>query len=348
MTSTISTPTSCSEQSIYFDAPLASISMMNGFPTQAQAPPETESAPLVPPVQSFNPNVNEISDNPFQEHQAQQPPPPHDLEPMDHHPNELDSEPRADQGFTTQPNESEGWLPATDAAPEPNGHKKGSILKPSGSLSRSVRRGGSVRDRDRPRSLSQAESVSRKSIAFSEAAFSNGPGTQPIGAGPEGDEDIINRAATANDALTPKQKSKILKAEAKDNKRLSKIIKDEGKVEKASLSIAIDELAELQKIQRTAVKNEAKSFSDYTKLRTAYQKLETSFIMARTRYDAAQAQLDAEANALETWRGTAREATDRMHEKSKEVENLRALCSVDEREREVRLSQLTGGKRSWL
>lgn len=56
--------------------------------------------------------------------------------------------------------------------------------------------------------------------------------------------------------------------------------------------------------------------------------------------------MNAEAAALETWRGSAREATDRMQEKAREVENLRAMFSVDEREREVRLSKLK--KKSWL
>lgn len=56
--------------------------------------------------------------------------------------------------------------------------------------------------------------------------------------------------------------------------------------------------------------------------------------------------MNAEAEALETWRGSAREATDRMQEKAREVENLRAMFSVDEREREVRLSKLK--KKSWL
>jgi hypothetical protein len=40
----------------------------------------------------------------------------------------------------------------------------------------------------------------------------------------------------------------------KEGKRLSKIIKQEGKVEKQALEVAINELGELQKIQKSAVK----------------------------------------------------------------------------------------------
>jgi hypothetical protein len=41
---------------------------------------------------------------------------------------------------------------------------------------------------------------------------------------------------------------------AKGNKQLAKIIKTEAKVEKKALNLALKELAELQKIQKTAVK----------------------------------------------------------------------------------------------
>jgi len=41
---------------------------------------------------------------------------------------------------------------------------------------------------------------------------------------------------------------------AKEGKRLSAIIKEEGKAEKAALNVTIDELAELQTLQRAAVK----------------------------------------------------------------------------------------------
>ena len=41
---------------------------------------------------------------------------------------------------------------------------------------------------------------------------------------------------------------------AKEARRLSKIVKEEGKVEKKALSVAINELAELQGLQKKAVK----------------------------------------------------------------------------------------------
>jgi hypothetical protein len=41
---------------------------------------------------------------------------------------------------------------------------------------------------------------------------------------------------------------------AKEARRLSKIVKAEGKVEKKALSVAINELGELQDLQKKAVK----------------------------------------------------------------------------------------------
>lgn len=173
--------------------------------------------------------------------------------------------------IVNQTNESDGWLPTTDIAPEPlSTHHKGSILKSSGSISRN-RYGGTQRDRGRRSgSLTRNDSLSRKSTATTEGAFVNGAGTLPLGIGREGNEEIAARAFAADDALTPRQRSKIMKSEgmfsvrlilslslpslAKDAKRLATIIRQESKVEKQSLSVAIDELAELQKIQRTAVK----------------------------------------------------------------------------------------------
>lgn len=75
-----------------------------------------------------------------------------------------------------------------------------------------------------------------------------------------------------------------------------------------------------------------------------YQKLETAYLAARTKYESTQAQLHAEAEALETCRNSARELTERIQEKSQEVDSLRVMMSVDEREREVKLGQLEGKK----
>jgi hypothetical protein len=88
----------------------------------------------------------------------------------------------------------------------------------------------------------------------------------------ETEEDLKNRALSANNNLTPKQRSRIAKSEgqsyleikqflcanalilAKDGRRISKIIKEEGKTEKQAVDIAIKELEELQKFQNNAIK----------------------------------------------------------------------------------------------
>lgn len=65
----------------------------------------------------------------------------------------------------------------------------------------------------------------------------------------------------------------------------------------------------------------------------------------KARYEATLARLNADAQALLRIRETARDATEQMQAKSQEVDSLSAMYSVDEREREVKLMQLTG-KRS--
>lgn len=58
----------------------------------------------------------------------------------------------------------------------------------------------------------------------------------------------------------------------------------------------------------------------------------------------ALAELNAEAETLETLRGNSREATERMQDKATEVDTLRKTLAVDNREREVKLTQLKDGR----
>jgi L-rhamnose mutarotase len=146
---------------------------------------------------------------------------------------------------------------------------------------------------------------------------------------------------------------------AKDSKRLSKIIKEEAKAEKQALSVAINELAELQKLQKQAIKvssshillysilhphsypqTEAKAHSAQIKVLSQFQKEERAFLAARTKYDAAQAYLQSEKEALERVRSSARGVTERLQEKSQEVNSLRKTYAVDERERATKLAEL--------
>jgi hypothetical protein len=65
---------------------------------------------------------------------------------------------------------------------------------------------------------------------------------------------------------------------------------------------------------------------------------------AKAKYEATLSRLSAESQALTRIRHNAREAAEQMQAKSQEVDSLRAMYSVDEREREVKLMQLTGSK----
>ena len=149
---------------------------------------------------------------------------------------------------------------------------------------------------------------------------------------------------------------------AKHDKRISRIIKKEGKAEKDALTIAIDELDDLQRIQKRSIKvcqlsqtiigcayfylslpqSEAQARSNLSALNVQLKKAEADFLNAKNRCDTVQAAVNAEVETLETIRAGAREATEHLQQKSAEVSILRSTLAVDEREREVKLTQLKG------
>ena len=73
-----------------------------------------------------------------------------------------------------------------------------------------------------------------------------------------------------------------------------------------------------------------------------FQKCENAYNIARTKYEAAQAELAALEDVLETSKRNAREATEIMQEKLRDVNMLRAQKGVDDRERELKLVELMG------
>ncbi|KAJ6531937.1 hypothetical protein B0H19DRAFT_966457 [Mycena capillaripes] len=201
----------------------------------------------------------------------------------------------------------------------------------------------------RAASLGYAPSLSRPSVftnadgqTIAGSTFINGAGTTGPNATAEHNESLHQRAASADAALSEEQKARIAKNGVKGNKQLAKIIKNEAKIEKKALNVALKELNELQKIQKTAVKREAKAQSAYTKTLSTFQKHEAAFLAARSKYEASQALLTSNTEALEISRSNAKEATASMQDKSQEVDALRTNFSVDEKEREVTLVELTG------
>lgn len=201
----------------------------------------------------------------------------------------------------------------------------------------------------RAASLGYAPSIDRRSLftntdgqTVNGSTFINGAGTTGPSATAEHNDSLHQRAASADAVLTEEQKAKISRSGTKSNKKLVRIIQTEAKVEKKALGVAIKELSELQKIQKTAVKREAKAQASYTTSLTQFQKHEAAFLAARTKFEAAQATLTSTTEALEISRRNAQEATAGMQEKSQEVDGLRTMLDVDEREREVKMVELTG------
>ncbi|KAL0562970.1 hypothetical protein V5O48_019108 [Marasmius crinis-equi] len=346
MTSTRTTP--ASEKSIYFDAPIANFSMHNQDPDQPIPKPDG-SEPIADltrePTVAANAAMNGT-----------------------HRDNALYESFENQARITAHPNGSEGWLPAEDV-PAESTTLNGSTTKPgrassvlrkkqAGSISSRASASATSLHRNRSLGAGSTRSISRRSQftnvdgkPVDGSTFINGAGTTGPGANAIADDSLHQRRATADSSLTPKQKSKIEKLEAKDGKNLSRIIKQEGKVEKKALSVAITELAELQRLQQAAVKREAKAHTQHTKAIEAFTKTEAVYLAARTKFETAQALMNAEQENLDIARNAAVEATTRMQEKSQEVEALRQTYGVDERERAVKIEELTRSKtkrRSWF
>ncbi|KAJ7903381.1 hypothetical protein B0H14DRAFT_3421608 [Mycena olivaceomarginata] len=319
--------TPSSETSVYFDAPILHVHMSDtptteGVPAAPLAQSTTIDAPVAgaanktPVLAQENPASEST---PASDPPAATPPPAASSSPVP----QTEAE-RAEAQDVVDPND----------IPEPK-------TSPTSTISPS-RHG-------RAASLGYAPSLTRPSVftnadgqTIAGSTFINGAGTTGPNATAEHNDSLHQRAASADAVLSEEQKAKIAKNGAKGNKQLAKIIKTEAKVEKKALNLALKELAELQKIQKTAVKHEAKAQSAYTKTLSTFQKHEAAFLAARSKYEASQALLTSNTEALEICRGNAKEATASMQEKSQEVDGLRTMFDVDEKEREVKLVELTG------
>ena len=60
------------------------------------------------------------------------------------------------------------------------------------------------------------------------------------------------------------------------------------------------------------------------------------------RHETALAELHAEDDALETLKSSTKAAAELVQNKTSEIDDLRTTLAVDEREREIRLSDLKG------
>ncbi|KAG6862540.1 hypothetical protein C0995_000088 [Termitomyces sp. Mi166 len=271
--------------------------------------------------------------------------------------------------FDHRPESSTGWLPAVDLPGQDLQQVGDASLQVGNPPQRAVsltspahaQRGSHMRSTSpmshraldiRPSSPAQGSSDMRRS-ASRRSMFTKSTG-QPIegstfigGAATTGPystahptQEFTARAAAADANLSRRDRSRIAKSEAEDGKQLSKIIKDEGRAEKQALGLAIRELAMVQKDQANAIQNEAKAHEERKKLQAECQKQESLFLAARARYEAAQARLHSEDETLEIVRNKARDATERLQEKSQEVDSLRTMFAVDERERAAKLAAI--------
>jgi len=90
------------------------------------------------------------------------------------------------------------------------------------------------------------------------------------------------------------------------------------------------------------LEHEAEIQDNLTRLNVALKKAETDYLDAMRKRETVQAAVNAQVTNLEIVRHTARNETEHLQKKSAEVSALRSTLAVDEREREVRLTQLKG------
>ncbi|KIM40524.1 hypothetical protein M413DRAFT_72946 [Hebeloma cylindrosporum] len=256
------------------------------------------------------------------------------------------------------PSGSEGWLPTEEPAPpqmpEPRRHSpvaratsiSSARIKDKDNLDATIAANAEAASAAPRRAVSLG---SRKSVpAVTERrpvpgpAFMGGAGVTGPKATAEEDEAMTARKEEARDNLTSRQRSRIAKDEAKHDKRLSKIIIEEGKTEKEALAIALNDLDNVQKLQKKTVKNEGRVNANLARLQLQLKRAEADFLDAKTRCDMAQAAVNAELDNLEILRNEARRLTEELQRKTADIDTLRSTLAVDEREREVKLTQLRG------
>jgi len=107
--------------------------------------------------------------------------------------------------------------------------------------------------------------------------------------------------------------------------------------------VALAELAEIQKLQKASIKEEAVSHSRHSQALSDAHKAEMELLAARTANERGEASLRAAGEVLEASRRHARETTEMLREKMEEVERLQIHKQVDDRERAIKMKRLVGG-----
>jgi len=182
----------------------------------------------------------------------------------------------------------------------------------------------------------------RRRVSLSGGSFKSGAGTVGPNSEPDNVDAFLQRRTTLDASLSKKQKSKIVRAEVKEGRRLAKVIKAEAGSEKRALEIAMKELADIQKMQKAAIKEEARIYSQHAKALRVFHKEELEFLAARAKFEKAQTDLQSHEDARDAAQRHAQEATEMLQEKNREVEWFRAQKAADDRERVTKLGKLSG------
>ncbi|KAG9033394.1 hypothetical protein FRB95_014842 [Tulasnella sp. JGI-2019a] len=148
------------------------------------------------------------------------------------------------------------------------------------------------------------------------------------------------RHATIEAGLTEQQVAMIVKAEGKDAKNYSKILKNEAKAQAKLHEMAMKELTNLQKIEKTAITNEAAAIKAHAQVVKSGDKANRAYLDAKAKWEIAAAELSSKTEKLEAARRHSQEQTALLKEKTKEVEQLRMRKATDDRERLMKLSTL--------
>ena len=196
-----------------------------------------------------------------------------------------------------------------------------------------------------------AVGLRRRQTSLMQGSFASGPGMVGPASTPVLDDAFRARSRSADLGLSERQRVKLSKSQIREGKKVAKIIKAEGKAEQKAIEEAVRELGDLQKLQKAAVKvrggpawwlwtctrltgwwpqEESKAYGAYSKTLREFRKAELEFFAARAKYERAQADLQAQEDAREASRAHARETTEMLQEKNREVEWLRAQKAVDD------------------
>ncbi|KAI0091236.1 hypothetical protein BDY19DRAFT_886286 [Irpex rosettiformis] len=253
------------------------------------------------------------------------------------------------EGGPLEHDREQGPIPRSRSAMDHSPQTGGADVRRSQSMRSNRIAGGLSRnyardDRESMHTTPSGRHTPRRRKSLTGGSFANGPGMVGPNAKVDDEETKLfrTRSVTAEAALTKKEKSRIGKAETKEGKRVAKVIKEEARAEKKALEQSIRELSDFQKIQKYAVKEEAKTTAAYAQALKAFHKEELAFLAARAKFERAEADLQCHEDARDAAREHASDATEMLQDKNREIEWMRAQKHADDREREIRLRQLAG------